>query len=382
MFWENLDTLVEELDLKSNSNDIHAIKKEINKLLDEICPDHSGVDFNSEEEKKEFYRFKCAYDFCENHLKKMEIEKSIGNSGYPFQKEIEKLILSNQCFYYPHQVEVPLSVPPEYASSKFVPPSLDMVLCFAEHPLFYPPKWSIDLLVECKKAYESDWYFFSKLSGSYYKDNRFSISAAIYDAKLFPKPRIKSIFFYCNMSESPIKPPICDNVLEFKSSKNSDRQVLYEACGTLSVALVHFLNNGKQSINYLSKNGCDPDNVSIVFPIIVTTARLHLLDSEKLTVDLTTGKMDKTSINYKEVDWVLFEFPMSPSLQIKADPVHSLYDFASELATKMGCIVVRADKLITFLSEFNVDLLNTIAEKFLKDDDYVVSSTKYKFENI
>jgi len=25
--------------------------------------------------------------FCENHFKKMEIEKSIGNSGYPFQKE-------------------------------------------------------------------------------------------------------------------------------------------------------------------------------------------------------------------------------------------------------------------------------------------------------
>jgi hypothetical protein len=47
----------------------------------------SGVDFNSEEEKKDFYRLKCAYDFCENHLKKMEIEKSIGNSGYPFQKE-------------------------------------------------------------------------------------------------------------------------------------------------------------------------------------------------------------------------------------------------------------------------------------------------------
>ncbi len=75
------------MDLKSNSNDIHAIKKEINKLLDEFCPDHSGVDFNYEEEKKDFYRLKCAYDFCENHLKKMEIENNIGNSGYPFQKE-------------------------------------------------------------------------------------------------------------------------------------------------------------------------------------------------------------------------------------------------------------------------------------------------------
>ena len=116
--------------------------------------------------------------------------------------------------------------------------------------------------------------------------------------------------------------------------------------------------------------------MNIVFPIIVTTARLHLIDSEELKVDLTTGKVDKTSINDKEVDWVLFEFPMSPSLQIKAEPVHTLYDSASELATKMGCIVVRADKLITFLSEFNVELLNTIAEKFLEENDYVVAFKK------
>ncbi len=307
-----------------------------------------------------------------------DIDK-IGISGFPFQKEVEKLLLSNKCDYYPHQTEIPLRVPPEYASSKFVPPSLDMALCYAEHPINYPPKWSIDLLVECKKAYESDWFFFSKLKGSYYSCNKFPISAATYFPQKQPRrrnphPQIKSIFFDCMMEGSPINSPICDNVLEVNNSKN-DHEVVYAACGTLSVALIHFLENARMSIIYLGEKRCDPDNVTIVFPIIVTTAKLHIIDSEKLSVDLTSGKVDKTTIRDKEVDWVLFEYPMSPSLQVKAEPVYALYDFAKELATKMGCVVIRADKLITFLSKFNSNLLMEIAEKFSEDKSYVVSSS-------
>jgi hypothetical protein len=308
-----------------------------------------------------------------------EIEEKVGVSGYPFQKEIEKLILSNQCDYYPHQIEVPLSVPPEYASKDFIPPSLDIALCYAEHPSKYPPKWSVDLLVECKKAYEKDWYFFSKLGGSYYKNNRFPISAATYypgkpgDIFREREPRIRTIFFDCNMIDSPIEPPICDNVLEVKtknSTSKNDREVVYRACGTLSVALVHFLNLAKMSMIHLSQHGGNPDNVTMAFPIIVTTAKLHIIDSKELSVDLTSGRVDKTTIKHKEVDWVLFEFPLFPSLQ-KSEPVYALYDSAKELATKMGCLIVRGDKLIPFLSRFNTNLLMKVAKSFSEEEKYV-----------
>ncbi len=87
------------------------------------------------------------------------------------------------------------------------------------------------------------------------------------------------------MEDSPIEPPICDNVLEFKNSKH-DRDIVYDACGTLSVALVHFLNNAKMSMIHSYRRSGYPDNVTIVFPMLVTTAKLHIIDSKELSVKL------------------------------------------------------------------------------------------------
>lgn len=310
--------------------------------------------------------------------KEKNIDHIIAKSGFPFQKEIEKLILSYQGYYYPHQIEVPLSVPTEYATSKFIPPSLDMALCYAEHPSYYPPKWSIDLLVECKKAFETDWYFFSKLTGSYYKSTQFPISASVYTSDP-QNVKIKSIFFDCTLEGSPIEPPVCDNALEIKTSnvkgeKNEARKVIYEACGTLSLGLIHFLDNAKQNMRFMINNNLNGDDVTIVFPLIVTTANLHIIDSEKLSVDLDNGKLDVNTIKKKPVDWLLFEVPIATSLQVKSEPGHVMFDFAKELATKMGCVIVKSNKLIYFLDAFRASYLKIIAEKFLTEEDYNVGT--------
>lgn len=309
-------------------------------------------------------------EMSEEEEKQERILKEIGISGFPFQKVIEKLLLSNDSDYYPHQVEVPLGVPPEYTSSKFVPPSLDFALCYAERSNRYPPKWSIDLLVECKKAYEMDLYFFSKQTGSYYMSDRFPISAAInsHDIATGTGPFSKSIFYDCNTPESPIKPPVCDNVLEFKNrGKRNDRDAIYEACGTLSVALIHFLNASIASMDHLYRTGGQPDDVTLVFPLLVTNANLHIIDSNELSVDINTGVLDMGSIKQSPVDWVLFEFPLSSSLQMKEIPIYQLSDSQKELASKMGCIIVQANSLYKFLSTFSPWFLrNSIVNKFLE----------------
>ena len=303
----------------------------------------------------------------------VKVKEEIGRSGFPFQKEVERLFLENKCpFYYPHQTEIPLSVPSEYASTKFVPPSLDMVLCYAEHPSRYPPKWSIDLLLECKKAYSKDWYFFTKLSGSYYRSDRFPLSAAVRGQNASERSRITSLFFGCDLLSSTDKAVVCDNLIEFKSKDNKtkldDRTVAYEACGTLSVALIHYLNKAIKSMNHLEENGRDPDDVTLVFPILVTTANLHIIDSKKLSTNLSTGKCDPSSIETEKVDWVLFDFPLAPSLQVKAADEAHLNDSEKELANKMVCLIVQAHSLIDCLNRFNPHLFQRIAKTFLEEN--------------
>ncbi len=292
----------------------------------------------------------------------------IGESGFPFQKEVERLFLENNSIFYPHQTEVPLNVPPEYTSSKFVPPSLDLVLC--QTSLGMSPKWSIEMLLECKKAFAKEWYFFTKQSGSYYGSNRIPISAIV----KFPvgngyEFKIKSIYCDTNLFGVSKKPTVCDNMLEFQlkngDHRDSERKVAYEACGTLSIALFHFLKVGLDSNYILLNKGMNPDDVSMVFPLLVTTAKLNIIDSAKLEVDLDSGRSNKGSIDFQEVEWVFFEFPILPSIRKFIEPESSFYDFGKDLVTKMGCVIVNASNLLSCLSHFDPEVIMKIVQDFL-----------------
>lgn len=229
----------------------------------------------------------------------------ICESGFPLQKVIERLFLENNSIFYPHQTEVSLNVPPEYASSKYIPPTLDMVLC--QTSLGGSTKWSIDMLVECKKSFFKEWHFFSKQSGSYYYSNKIPISAVIRTVvKDRYEFRIKSIYCNTELFEMEKTPIVCDNISEFQLKngvcKDSDRNIAYEACGTLSIALFHFLNIGRETGMVLTEKGGNPDDINIVFPILVTTAKLYIVDSTNLNVDLYAGITDRDSVNIKEAD--------------------------------------------------------------------------------
>ena len=297
-----------------------------------------------------------------------DIEDMIGESGFPFQKEVERLFLENNSIFYPHQTEVPVNVPPEHISSKFVPPSLDIVLCQTSQGM--SPKWSIEMLLECKKAYAREWYFFSKQSGSYYRSNRIPISAIVkFPARNGYEFRIKSIYCDTELFEMSKKPIVCDNIVEFQLKngdlKDSDRKVAYEACGTLSIALFHFLKVGFESNCVLLDKKMNPDDISMVFPVLVTTAKLNIIDSTKLQVDLDSGKCNKDSINYQEVEWVFFEFPILPSIRKFIEPESMLFDFGKDLVTKMGCVIVNANNLLHCLSHFNPQFVEKVVPDFL-----------------
>ena len=89
------------------------------------------------------------------------IKNRIAFSGFPFQKQIEKDILSGNTGYDLHQVEVPIELPKEFLLRNSITPSLDIVLTnCVNNRRFQPSKWTMDVLIECKKAHEKDWYFF------------------------------------------------------------------------------------------------------------------------------------------------------------------------------------------------------------------------------
>ena len=77
----------------------------------------------------------------------------------------------------------------------------------------------------------------------------------------------------------------------------------------------------------------------------------------------------KKSINFKEVNWVFFEFPILPSLRKNVEPESKFYDFGKDIVTKMGCIIVNADHLLNCLSYFDPQFVNKIQQKFLSSND-------------
>ncbi len=141
---------------------------------------------------------------------------------------------------------------------------------------------------------------------------------------------------------------------------------MYETCGILSMAQIHFLIKAGHAMSQMHKeqNLGGIDDVTIVFPMLVTTANLHVIDSENLEVDLSTGLLDESSVEVSDVKWVLFDYPVSPMLPLKSSPLFMLPDHSKELATKMGCLIVQANSLIDFLNRFDANHLSQIARNF------------------
>lgn len=313
-----------------------------------------------------------------SHIKNKVLKENIDlicESGFPLQKAIERLFLDNNSIFYPHQTEIPLNVPPQYASTKFIPPSLDLLVC--QHSREEKIKWSVDVLLECKKAYNKEWHFFSKQSGSYYSSDKMPLSAVVRTIGtdgLRNEFKVKSI--YCKTASFKMdKPPVvCDNIAEFQykedQKKISDRQVAYETCGTLSVALFHFLDRARASGQMLLARDGNPDDVSLMVPMVVTTANLFIVASPLIDVDLTVGTTRPSSIKLEAVPWVFFEFPIMSTLRNFIEPESNFYDFGKDLVTKMGCIIVNADSILNCLSFLNPSFVNRLNREFLSPEYY------------
>lgn len=54
--WKTIEELFEEFSPRSPKYDLASLEKELNKKRNELHPDKTGGDFESNEKKKEYYR--------------------------------------------------------------------------------------------------------------------------------------------------------------------------------------------------------------------------------------------------------------------------------------------------------------------------------------
>lgn len=238
--------------------------------------------------------------------------RAINISGIPFARDCEKRLASSGWKILAREHPVAYRQPIETG-----PPNescLDILATYDPHPdrvdgIFHRSTLarndtSLNCVIECKKAHPEmkEWIFFR---------------SAIRKRLFFP-------LLLNNTDELPETPQRnfstevkCDNAIELKGDwhdeKNSTKTGtarIQEACYQVNLACQALCTNQKHDLRAL--RGISTSK-HLVVPTIITTANLLVADESASQVDHRTGETDR--LDYKEVDFVIYECPLTSRLQ-------------------------------------------------------------------
>jgi hypothetical protein len=264
-----------------------------------------------------------------------QLQRTINDSGFPLQMGLKKLVEEdsravNWCVSLSeHPWQDPLSDDPRF---------VDLVLKGRkeDNPL--------RLVIECKRARETEWLFLREPPISAHSENRLNVRA-----------RIFAVHGNTSMDEwvdSPFVPgsPQADYCVVRKNKGRSDDLVekpaaeIVRAVNALAMQEYHLYAGG----NLLPGRLVKP--ISRLFiPMIVTTARMYICEADFQKVDLETGEIAGAAI--APVNVVRFAKSFGTGDAKRAGRI-TIENFAQQ--TERSVVIVHASAFLDFLGHWDI----------------------------
>jgi len=227
---------------------------------------------------------------------------NLNNTGIFLELACLEFIKNYEPFFI-KETQVPFSL--FYQDIKPMTGVIDF-LCFSASSSYN----TICFIIECKKADPAlkDWIFFRR------NENEA-------DSVFFYRKKEKQTTDY--ISYNPIF-EICDRGLQIVSSKatnsfnNSNKDPIYNASIQANMGLKSIILNKQYFKNIMN-------NSPLIFyiPIVITTANLHICNTDNIDIDITTGTANSDKVEYTESQWIEYSVPIPEYLQIRNVNRHS-----------------------------------------------------------
>jgi len=223
------------------------------------------------------------------------------------------------------------------------------------------PDFVVDTLIECKKANPDfvNWVFFPKASCP--------TPAPFSFARVDNKPKDEAAPSWSSQTSIAVETtiiPVVNDAREVrgeyakyqgnnktKTSNAAIQEAAYQvALGTR--AIVHeegaLLGKARESPQHPSP----PWGTKVYIPVIVTTAKLFVVQFESQAVKLDSGEIDLHDAKLVPAKSVLYEYALPKHVQhAPADPLQTLQIGNSEVFSRMYIFVVHSEALTGFLGE-------------------------------
>ena len=229
----------------------------------------------------------------------------LNSHGYGFHfrviKEATNLANQRDSLWRFVASEVPVSVRGEDTR-------IDFVMKRAQSPAFY-------LLAECKRANPalSNWCF---AKSPYVHVNRADNleQVMIECLELFDSPAHTPKKFKSAATKWASAPNVCHIALDIKASEQGDKHD--SGRNAIERAASQIMRGLNGMVELLPQHPEMFRQHRILFlPVIFTTAKLWLSDADLSSADLETGKIDFSDAGFKRVDWVSYQYHLSPGIK-------------------------------------------------------------------
>jgi hypothetical protein len=106
--------------------------------------------------------------------------------------------------------------------------------------------------------------------------------------------------------------------VEVKTEKKGDRHGLVDK-SAIEEAMTQVLRGLNGMVEFLANNRqiFPNDNSITLVPVVFTTANLWVSDVDLRTADLITGNIDLGNSTFRKIEWLFYEYNMSPGLKHK-----------------------------------------------------------------
>lgn len=259
-----------------------------------------------------------------------ELERAINESGFPLQLGVKQLVVGNphwRTILSEHPWTDPLS-----SDEKFI----DFVLQQGQD---YP----VRLVVECKRARETEWVFLREPSTRSGRDNRLNVRS-----RVAVRRGGGVIDEWIDLPFTKGSPEANYCVIR----KNGQRsQELLERTAAEVVRATESLAQQEVAIFQRSRNLPDPTSTltRVYVPMIITTAKMSICDAEYDSLELDSGEVrNPTSF---ESPFVRFTKSLG-SLETSRSNAKSIEEFSKQ--SERSVIVVQATNFLHFLETFQM----------------------------
>ncbi len=216
------------------------------------------------------------------------------------------------------------------------------------------PCW---LLAECKRvnpAY-SEWFFVKSRYIRRDQHDAFTVEHVSYEEGIFCTDGVTLIsapsgeFFHLGFDVKTDKAGDPSG-----SRSNAIEEAATQACRGMN-GMVDYLAMNRSALAQ------HPSNRQIrsrtLFPVIFTTASLFTADTDLAKTDLMSGEIDRQTLNPTEVDYLFYQYHLSPGIKHSVVPCHNRGELAHILQADVirTIPIVSAKGIMNFLKIFNAN---------------------------